>query len=58
MAPCRNYDTVDSNRSMMRPDLMVINTTNQPAATLDACKKRGQHGRRQGMLSAGHLSTQ
>ena len=33
---------------------MVINTTTQPAATLDACKKRGQHGRRQGMLSAGH----
>ena len=33
---------------------MVINTTNQTAATLDACKKRGQHGRRRGMLSAGH----
>ena len=35
---------------------MVINTTNQTAAILDAyaCKKRGQHGRRRGMLSAGH----
>ena len=33
---------------------MVINTTNQIAAALDACKKRGQHGRRRGMLSAGH----
>ena len=32
----QDYDTVDSNRSMMRPDLMVINTTNQTAATLNA----------------------
>ena len=39
---------------MIRPDLMVINTTNQTAAMLDACKKQGQHGRRRGMLSAGH----
>ena len=38
----------------MRPDLMVINTANQTAAAPDACKKRGQHGRRRGMLSAGH----
>ena len=50
----QDCDTSDSNISMMRPDLMVINTTNQTAATLDACKKRGQHGRRRGILSTGH----
>ena len=50
----QDCDTVDSNRSMMRPDLMVINTRNQTAATLHACKKQGQHGRRREMLSAGH----
>ena len=33
---------------------MVINTTNQAAAILDACKERSQHGSRQGMLFAGH----
>ena len=50
----QDCDTADSSRSMMRPDLMVINTTHQTAATQDACKKRGQHGRRRGMLSTGH----
>ena len=34
--------------------MMVINTTNQSAAALDACEKRGQHGSRRGMLSAEH----
>ena len=52
--PEQDCDTADSNRCMMIPDLMVINTTNQTAATVDACKKRGQHGRRRGMLLAGH----
>ena len=50
----QDCDTVDSNISMMRPDLMLINTTNQTAAMLDVCKNQGQHGRRRGMLSAGH----
>ena len=50
----RTVTEFNSNRSMMRPDLMVINTTNRTSATLDACKKRGQYGRRRGMLSAGH----
>ena len=50
----RTVTQLNSNRSMMRPFLMVINTTDQSAATLGACKKRGRHGRRRGMLSAGH----
>ena len=33
---------------------MVIDTTYQSAATLAACKKRGQHGRRLRILSVGH----
>ena len=46
--------TADSIRAKLRPDLMLISTTNQTAARLDACKKRAQHGRRCGMLSTGH----
>ena len=45
------HDTIESDRSMIGSDLVVINAINQSAATLAACKKRGQRGR---WRSAGH----